>query len=339
MFYSKLPVGRVYEPSSFITSPDINNSPTSAVVSEPLSIQTDVVAGSSRYVNAMANDVPDLYFETGYSTTPPSAASSSMIPTPLYDWDTPLPQSSPHSMAPSKSSPSFDPWTLSNYDAYQPYSSYSPEDRHRSSPHCPQESSVADWLDELDWEKQRYQPEFSPPANLNYPHGHGDHYGGVASSSSSSKQPPSLSFQQHNSSYTPSAIHDTQHKQFGQAASSSASSSSISSAFNNTVSPSMLSLSNTNTHMPSTSVLSSTPPTNAQPQVPIKLHQPRPSRRIPIISPSCTTPQSTSPGIVALATRLSWVCPTCTSRPSFDTETLSSPIPSTEPDGEPNNGF
>jgi hypothetical protein len=90
MFYSRLPMPQLNAPSMSMSNPvnDIQN-PGSA--SEAISIQTDVPP--RRYADIMNSDVPDLTYDYDYDcdfSTPHSASSSHMIPTPVFDWNLPL---------------------------------------------------------------------------------------------------------------------------------------------------------------------------------------------------------------------------------------------------------
>ncbi|KAH6916626.1 hypothetical protein BKA70DRAFT_306846 [Coprinopsis sp. MPI-PUGE-AT-0042] len=246
--------------TSPMDTPDLGRSSNSTHPEPLLSIRTDL-AQPSGYGQMAANDVPDLFYDcdqydAGYTSSPPSAASSSLMPTPLYDWDMPLPVDGSPSLTTKQtlasSSFSMDQWPLSAQDSYPPWDSSSSSKLFQYQP-----SSACEYSDELGWEKQRHTPG-NPPSNLTAP-SHRD----------SQSKPISTS-------HPASATHDTQHhKQFIPASSSSSESSASSS----TISPSILMLAQ------NTSSAATPTPTSAVSQLsPTQLHHPRPSRRIPIIS-------------------------------------------------------
>ncbi|TFK26709.1 hypothetical protein FA15DRAFT_266023 [Coprinopsis marcescibilis] len=251
---------KVDPPTTFMGNPVTSSS--SPAQPESLCILTD-------FSDAMVNDLPDLCFDAVYSATPPSAASSSMLPTPLNNW-TPLPQSSPDVVGDGKLTfgDSFDQWPMPTSESY--YSDHHPDmfsstDNYPSTSLFKFDSAMSETLtQELDWDYQRCLQEYS------------------SSGAESSHDNPSL---QTPTSYSLStAAHDTPSRKsqvntasVSSQAPSSPPPSTFTSPFNNTVSPSMLSLSG----LTYSTFSHSTP---AHPQVPLKLHQPKPSRKIPIVS-------------------------------------------------------
>lgn len=244
-------------------TPDLGSSPNSTRLEPLLSIRTDFIQPSD-YGQIAANDIPDLFYDhdqydAGYtSSSPPSAASSSLMPTPLYDWDMPLPVDGSPSLSTKQTlasaSYSMDQWPLSAHDIYPLWDSSSSS---KASQY--QTSSAYEYPDEPGCEKQLHTP-------------------GNLASSLHELAAPSHSSDSHSvpisTAHPPSATYDTQHhKQFIPA------SSSPSSASSSTISPSVL--------MPPQNISSaatSTPASAISQLSPTQLHHPRPSRRIPIIS-------------------------------------------------------
>jgi hypothetical protein len=239
-------------------TPDLGRPPNTTHPEPLLSIRTDFVQPSG-YGQLSVNDVPDLFydydqFDAGYTSSPPSAASSSLMPTPLYDWEMPLPVDDSPGLSTKQTlasgSYSTDQWLLSAPDTYHHW------DSSKASQYQP--PSASEYPDELGWEKQRPTPgkkvsHLSVPSHIDSP-----------SKSTSTSHPAS-------------ATHDTQHhKQFIP---TSASSPSRSSASSSTISPSILTLAQN-----TPSAASSTPTSAVSQLSPTQLHHPRPSRRIPIIS-------------------------------------------------------
>lgn len=241
--------------TSFVNTPDAGTSSAPTHSQLPLSIQTDCYHQGG-YSQVTASDVPDLFYDneqydSGY-TSPPSAASSSLMPTPLYDWDMPLPTDGPPSLSNKQKPPamgySLEQWPSSVYENDSPYHHW---DYHPSSSYR--------YPDELGWE-QGYKPE--EPTSCY-------HHSAAPSHCDSHSQPIS-------NSHSTSATYDTQHhKPFIPASSSSVSSASSST----TISPSILMFAQS-----ASSTATSTPTSAVSHLRPTQLHHPRPSRRIPIIS-------------------------------------------------------
>lgn len=238
------------------TGPAIKRPSSSAL--EPISIRTDLPQ-SSRYVDTMASDIPELSHDRDHAT-PHSATSSNMIPTPVYDWKMPLGEDfvdckSVHLL------PTLEDWPPS-VEGLFPNSFSSPPQSQLSSPSVAQESSL-DPLDELDWEKPTFNPDLSPTFSTTSSYSMED--------LTHSPQRP-ISLLKH--VYPSSANTDTPCNQYIRFSPAQASTTNLLASTSNTVSPSVLSSASSST--------TSSPIRHTQ--APLKLHQPRPSRRIPIIS-------------------------------------------------------
>lgn len=263
---SRLPSHQINTSSSFMAKAELQKPDGPAL--EPISIRTDVPP-FSHYADIMNPDVPDLTYDCDYDydfATPHSSSSSHMIPTPVYDWTRPLDEEGMDKK--DSYPPLLDDWSPSSVAHYQ--SSFpSPSHSHYSSPTISRDCA----LDELNWEKQRYDP-LSPTFTTTSIAGIGTTTTRISGpySTSPTVHPRDAAPQSHPSlqhSYPSSAHNDTPCKSFVQYPTSSSSTSTASIC--DTVSPSALSL-------------ASTSPTLHMPPPPLKLHQPRPSRRIPIIS-------------------------------------------------------
>ncbi|KAF5323613.1 hypothetical protein D9611_005512 [Ephemerocybe angulata] len=148
---SRLPTHQIDTSSSFMAKAELQKPDGPAL--EPISIRTDVPP-FSHYADIMNPDVPDLTYDCDYDydfATPHSSSSSHMIPTPVYDWTRPLDE---EGMGKKDSYPPLlDDWSPSSVAHYQ--SSFpSPSHSHYSSPTISRDCA----LDELNWEKQRYDP-------------------------------------------------------------------------------------------------------------------------------------------------------------------------------------
>lgn len=276
--------------SSVRTSADIRNTNSSA--SKPISIRTDAPC-SSRYADStMPSDVPELTYDYDHEfATPQSASSPCMIPTPVYEWNTPLADEVLDGKSTYRSL--LEDWPpCGAAGSYYQTSFSSPSQSTYSSPTISR-SCAMDGLDELNWEKQRYDP-LSPSfvTTSTTTTGHAGH----TAVNMTSKTDPHTSYPtapthtqknsdnsatqahydpQHPYLHLPATHYDTPCTSFGLSSTASSNSSNPASICN-TISPCALVSASTSPSLPIQAHILQQPP--------LKLHQPRPSRRIPIIS-------------------------------------------------------